>query len=269
MDVVMGQFTVGTYNVHHAALDVEPDIWDRRRSGVVARIRAADPAVIGLQECGPEQHADIAAELSGYEWCGLADDPRTGENNPIGVRSGLSLVDTETMWLSESGDRGSVGWDAAYTRVLTSARVRDPRSGREFLVFNTHFDHIGTRARVESANLLRERVDALPPGMPAVAMGDFNTGPDRAAYERLVNDDFRRSLRDARSAAEQTCGPETTLSDFAELRPDRHLDHVFVTSEFTVDRYTVDATTVNGRYPSDHLPVFVDLAYASSEPGSE
>ncbi len=256
----MEPLTVQTYNVRHAVIDDGVNAWERRRDGVIELIKAADPDVLGLQECEPRQHADLAAELPGYEWVGVADDPESGMNNPIAVGRRLAVRSVETVWLSESGDPGSVGWDAGYARVLTSARLRDRPTERDLVVSNTHFDHVGRRARLESAALLRERIDTLPDGRAVVAMGDFNTEPGGDAYERLLSGEPRRSLVDARNAASTTAGPETTLSDFTTLRAGRQVDHVLVTPDLSVERYLVDETAVDGRYPSDHLPVVVGLS---------
>jgi endonuclease/exonuclease/phosphatase family metal-dependent hydrolase len=257
----MEPLTIQTYNVRHAVLDDGVNAWQRRLDGVVSRIESATPDVLGLQECEPRQHADLAADLSTYEWRGVADDPASGANNPVAAGSRLEVCSAETAWLSESGDIGSVGWDAAYARVLTSARLQDPSAGRDFVVCNTHLDHVGRRARMESATLLRERIDALPDGCPAVVMGDFNTEPGEDVYERLRSGDFQRPLVDARHAASTTVGPETTFTDFTSLQVGRWLDHVFVTPNIDVECYTVDDQAVDGRYPSDHLPVAVDLSF--------
>jgi endonuclease/exonuclease/phosphatase family metal-dependent hydrolase len=254
----MDPLTVTTYNVRHAVLDEEPDTWERRQAGVAERLRAADPDVVGLQESAGDQQADVAAALPAYSWVGVADEPGTGEHNPIGYGPRLTLLDAGTTWLSESGSPGSVGWDAAYTRVLTEARFQDEATGLRFTAYNTHFDHVGTRARRESAGLLRERIDTQEG--PVVVLGDLNTGTGRAAYDRLVNGDFRRPLADARHRAAAVDGPATTLTDFAELREDRRVDHVLVTPEFDVLAVTVDDARFEGRFPSDHLPVVADLA---------
>jgi endonuclease/exonuclease/phosphatase family metal-dependent hydrolase len=243
--------TVVTYNVRHAVLDDGVDAWDRRRERVVGRLRAAEPDLIALQECAGDQHADLAAALPEYEWVGVAADPGSGEHNPVGVGPRLSAVDWGTEWLSESGRPGTTGWDASYPRVLTTVHLRDPESGRRLTAFNTHF---------ESAGRLRERIDGLPDDRPAVAAGDFNAEAGTDAYERLLDGAFRRPLVDARAAAGSVSGPATTLTDFTDLRPGRRVDHVLLTADCDVGRYAVDATTVDGRYPSDHLPVVVEFS---------
>ena len=264
----MAPLRVVTYNVRHAVLDDGQDAWDRRRDGVVERLRASDPDVIALQECAGEQQKELAAALSPYEWVGVAETPGSGEHNPVGIGPRLSLADATTDWLSESGDTGSVGWDAAYPRVLTTTLLEDRQTGCALAVYNTHFDHVGTRARAESARLLRERIDALSADRPAIAVGDFNAEPGSETYEGLLNSEFRRQLVDARRVASRVSGPETTLTDFDDLRSGRRVDHVFLTRACEVRGYAIDATTADGRFPSDHLPVVVDVSVPAHAPPS-
>lgn len=256
----MDPVTVMSYNVRHAILDDGIHRWPNRREGVVERVRAADPEILAVQECTGEQQVELAAGLSGYEWVGVADEPGSGEHVPLGVRPPWEVVDAETTWLSESGDSGSVGWDAEYPRVVTTGVVRHRDSGQCLTVCNTHFDHVGERARRESARVLRERVDAKPPDRPAVVLGDFNAEPESAPYDRLTAPDFERELCDARTVAAETTGPETTFTEYESVADGQILDHVFVTPNLDVTRYSVDATTVDGEFPSDHLPVVVTLS---------
>ena len=254
----MDPVTLMTYNVRHAILDDGTHSWPNRRGGVIERVRAADPDILGVQECTGEQQVELAAGLPEYEWVGVADEPGSGEHVPIGVRSPWEMLDAETTWLSESGDPGTVGWDAEYPRVVTMAVVRH-QSGQRLTICNTHFDHVGKRARRESARLLRERVDARPPDQPVAVLGDFNAEPGSVPYEILTGPDFERELRDARTVASERTGPETTFTEFGPVADGRILDHVFVTTNLDVSRYSVDATAVDGEFPSDHLPVVVRL----------
>lgn len=257
----MRTLTVVTYNVHHAALDENGRSWDRRRVPVTRRLREAQADIICLQECTGQQHVELAKALPGYEWVCVADSPGSGEHNPIGYGSDLRLLGAETTWLSESGEPGSVGWDGGYPRVVSEAQFGHQPTGLEFGVYNTHFDHLGSRARHMSARRVRERVDSLPAGRPAIVAGDFNTEPGTVAYEQLVSNEYDRRLVDARTVASGTAGPETTFTDFTALKPDREVDHVFLTPAFEVNSYTVDATRVRGQFPSDHLPVVTECAY--------
>lgn len=263
----MTGFTVVTYNVRHRTLDDGLDAWSNRRDPVVERLRALSPAVLALQESTGTQQADIERALSAHEWHGVAEEPGSGEHNPIGVGRRFSTRRTRTEWLSETPAEPSTGWDAAYPRVLTTVRLEDGESGRSLVVYNTHFDHRGSRARERSAGLVRRRVDSLDPETEALVVGDLNCCPDSPPYRLLSGAETRndrserRPLRDARTAADTVEGPDTTVTDFETLDPGRMLDHVFVTSGLAVDAHRIDDRTAGGRYPSDHLPVVADLQF--------
>jgi len=257
----MSAFAAVSYNIRHATLDEGTDAWPRRREAVFDLVGELDPDVLGLQESTGDQQTEVQRRLPGYEWAGVADDPGSGEHNPVGVRARFTLREAETVWLSETpAVPGSVGWDASFARVVTQARLRDTVTGRDIAVLNTHFDHEGPTARAESARLLRERVDALD--CEAVVLGDFNARPGSRPHDLLTGDGYDRPLADARARAATVEGPETTVTDFASPDPGRELDHVFVTDGLAVDRYRVcDRTREGGRYPSDHLPVLARLQF--------
>lgn len=259
----MPAFAAVSYNIRHATLDDGRDAWPRRRDAVFDLLGDLEPEVLGLQESTGDQHTEVEQWLSGYEWAGVADDPGSGEHNPIGVGARFSLEEAETAWLSETpAVSGSVGWDASFARVVTQLRIRDTVTGRDLAVLNTHFDHKGPTARTESARLLRERVDALD--CEAVVLGDFNARPGSRPHAILTGDGYDRPLADARARAATVDGPETTVTDFQSPDSGRELDHVFVTGGLAVDRYRVcDRVREDGRYPSDHLPVIAWLRFAN------
>ena len=118
-----------------------------------------------------------------FAWCGVGrdDGKEAGEYSAILYRkSRFRLLKTETFWLSPEPDKpGSKGWDAAYPRIVTWARFRDLVSGRTFFHFNTHFDHRGERARVESASLILRKVGEIARDQPFLLTGDFNVRDTR------------------------------------------------------------------------------------------
>ena len=263
----MGAETVRvcTYNVRR---DVDEDgrfAWDGRREVVASTLRFHRPDVVGLQEPLDEQYDDLRGALPAYEWVG---QPRyggeEGEYCPIGYRAErFERVAGDTFWLSETpGETGSVGWDATYPRVATWVRLHDRWTGETVTYCNTHLDHEGPRARVKAARLLVDRLGDLREGGPAVVAGDCNATPDEKPYAVLAGEGGNESpLSDARTASPHPPhGPATTRTDYESLRPDRRIDHVFVV-DCDVAHYGVAADiAADGSYPSDHLPVVVDLA---------
>lgn len=257
----MSAFAIVSYNIRHATLDEGRDAWPRRKDAVFDLLADLDPEVLGLQESTGDQQSDVERGLSGYGWAGVADDPGSGEHNPVGVCDRFTTQEAETAWLSETpAVAGSVGWDASFARAVTELRLLDSATGRELAVLNTHFDHEGPTARTESASLLRERVDSLD--CEAVVLGDFNARPGSQPHTVLTGDGYDRPLADARDRAATVEGPETTVTDFESPDPGRQLDHVFVTDGLAVDRYRVcDRARDGGRYPSDHLPLLARLRF--------
>src|SRR5690606_4503157 len=81
---------------------------------------------------------------------------------------------------------GSFGWDTKSPRHANWARLRDRESGGEFIVWNTHFDHIGQQAREEQARMMGEASTAFDPiGIPQVLTGDMNAKANNRAIEVL------------------------------------------------------------------------------------
>lgn len=251
-----------TYNVRlDTPADGEFD-WDRRRDAVAGTVRFHRPDVVGLQEVLPHQYDHLRAALEGYEWVGRSRKAAGGEGEfcPVGFRrERFERLDAGTFWLSDRpGEPGSVGWDASHPRIATWVRLRDRVSDRRLVYLNTHLDHDGERARREGARLVVDRLAGLREGAPAVVAGDCNATPADEAYGVLA--DGAGPLVDARDAGPYPPhGPATTRTDFESLVPDEHIDHVFV-ADCGVDGYGVAADVVgDGWFPSDHLPVVVDL----------
>lgn len=253
-------FVVSSYNVRHRLLDDGPNAWRHRREDVFDLLRDVSPDIVGLQESTGEQQHDIERALD-YRWYGVADEPGSGEHNPIGVGSRFVPHEANTEWLSPTPDVQSAGWDAEYPRVLTRVLLGDTQTDRSLVVYNAHFDHRGPEARRHSARLIRERIASLPADTDAVVLGDLNCRPGSRPYEILSADDSERQLRDARAVAATVDGPTTTVTDFETLDRGRRLDYVFVTSGLSVGSYRIDDYTANGRHPSDHLPVVARVRF--------
>ena len=78
-----------------------------------------------------------------------------------------------------------VGWDAALTRIATWVKLQDKKTGQILMVVNTHFDHIGTEARRNSALLIIEKIKEIVGTSPAILTGDFNVSEDWDAYKTM------------------------------------------------------------------------------------
>lgn len=246
--------------------------WPNRADEAARTIAFWDADVAGLQEALRGQIDDVSMRLPDYAWLGVGrdDGADAGEFSPIFYkRDRFNVVEQGTFWLSPTPDEvGSQGWDAALPRIATWAHLQDKATEARFLIVNTHFDHVGEEARVQSAQLIRSRLENMPllrlPDIPIILMGDFNVTPDHAAYAALTSaHQSHRMFYDARHVARRPAyGPEGTFSGFTVgEESDRRIDYIFTSAAWSVERYGVLNAHREGRYPSDHLPVVAELLW--------
>lgn len=252
---------IGTFNIRNSGARDGDDAWPKRRHLVVELLRERD--VWGLQEALPEQVAWLRRQLPEFTVLSRTRevDPERGEACPLLFRTSRWRLDDDdhgTFWLSQQPDRiGSKSWDAALPRIATYARLLERGSGRAFYVYNAHFDHRGTTARLESARLLARHIAARRTSDPVVLLGDLNAGPAAPPLRALVGTP-PALLVDAWRAAHPGAAEIGTFTGFRELG-DRRIDHVLVTAGLEVVSCEIDVRRPGGRWPSDHVPVVAVL----------
>lgn len=258
-------FRVMTFNIRYNNPGDSLNAWPHRRDGVGTLIRFHDPDLLGLQEAQRNQLDDLQRLLPGYAWFGLPrnDGGPGDEYSAILYRTDrFELLGQGTFWLSETPEVArSRGWDAALPRIATWGRFRDRVTGRTVLHVNTHFDHMGVRAREESARLLRGWLGRNAGSLPVVVTGDFNAGPGSAPIQLLVDASATPRLRDALEVSlDPPYGPSSTWNGFRAIEPGRRIDFVFVGDRVRVLEHAILAETLDGvHFPSDHLPVLAEV----------
>lgn len=255
---------VMSYNIR---LDLESDginRWSNRREQFIGQVRLMQPAILGLQEVVPGQKTDLEQALPGYQFLGVArDDGRNkGEYSNLAIdRDVFRVTASGTFWLSPTPKVPSKGWDAAYPRVATWAKLVRRSDGRRFLALNTHFDHVGKTARLESARQIVRWIAAnRSPGETILVTGDLNAEPGTPPLVELTGP--RLGLRDAKTVSKTPpVGPEGTFNNWVLVPPEtRRIDHVLADPAVEVERYAVLAWHGEGGRPaSDHYAVVADL----------
>lgn len=198
---------------------------------------------------------------------GRDDGADKGEHSAIFYRDDLfEVMAGGDFWLSETPGRPSVGWDAVLPRICSWARFRHRPSGKEFIFFNLHMDHVGVKARIESAALVKQMTDSLGLGLPAFLTGDFNVDQTHSSYATVVADG---RFVDSYETAALRYAPNGTFNDYhTDGYSDSRIDHIFVTPSVRVERYGVLTDTyrtldtrgrATARVPSDHFPVEITV----------
>ena len=255
---------VMTYNIR---LDLEsdgPNRWSERREQFIGQVRLMHPGILGLQEVVPGQKADLERSMPGYAFLGVArDDGKSkGEFSNLAIDRALFEVRSSgTFWLSPTPDVPSKGWDAAYPRIATWAHLVRRNDGKRFLALNTHLDHVGKQARLESARQIVRWIAAnRTPGESVIVTGDLNAEPGTPPLNELTSSD--PGLRDAWTASKTPpVGPEGTFNNWVLVPTEkRRIDYMLFDPSIEVDRYAVLAWHgEGGRLASDHYPVLADV----------
>ena len=255
-----------SFNLRYGTAADGENAWEHRREFVADTVRAFAPDLLGTQESLAFQRDELAARLPGYAAfaAGRDDGREAGEMAAIFYRTDrFEKLDGGHFWLSETpGVPGSKSWDSALPRVASWAKLRDKTAtggpGGVLWFFNTHFDHRGERARLESAKLLRKKIAAIAGDGPVILTGDFNAAPGSDPYRALFETPGAPRLVDTYRVHHPADPGEAagTFSGFlAANRGGPRIDWIAASPGWTVESAAIDRTHRDGRTPSDHFPV--------------
>ncbi|MCC5937591.1 MAG: endonuclease/exonuclease/phosphatase family protein [Lunatimonas sp.] len=252
---------VATFNIRYANPGDDPDTWENRRQAAVDLIRFHEFDIFGIQEGLHAQVKDLERMLPGFAYVGVGrdDGAEKGEYSCIFYHAGkYDVLDSGTFWLAEDTTKPNKGWDAALPRIVTWAKFKDKATGDVFFHFNTHFDHRGWEARVQSAQLILKKVAELSdPANPVIVTGDFNVDQDSDPY-KVMRD--APGFSDTHDVARIRYANNGTFNSFDNTKSsDKRIDHIFVNDKIKVKRYGILTDTYHNRYPSDHFPVMAEI----------
>ncbi|WP_312752164.1 endonuclease/exonuclease/phosphatase family protein [Epilithonimonas hominis] len=253
---------VMTYNIRLSVDSDKENSWNNRKQETMALMSYYHPDYFGVQEAVPQQMTDIKTTLTDYDYVGVGrdDGKNQGEYSAIFYdKNKLEVTKSGTFWLSETPEKPSRGWDAAYNRVCTYAFFKIKNTGKQFLAMNLHFDHVGDVARVNSAKLILEKIKELnPKNLPLTLAGDFNL-TDGSEPIKIIS----KSLTDSYYNSQKPhYGPKGTWQNFDINTPStERLDYVFVKGFDVLSNRTINDRRENLLYPSDHFPVLTEISF--------
>jgi len=252
-----------TYNIRFDNPNDGENAWSNRKEFLCTQLAFYEPDVFGIQEALPNQVQDISNALTKYAFVGIArDGNEKGESSNIFFKKDkFKLLEQNTFWLSETPEKISKGWDAALNRICTYVLLKDNKTKQSFWIFNTHLDHQGETARTNSIKLILSKIATLnTKNYPVIFMGDFNLEPSE---ERIIN--LKKILIDSQDISEEKpFGPTGTFNAFKHNEAvTKRIDYIFLSKEsnIKVKKYGVLSDSKDLKYPSDHLPVYIELYF--------
>jgi endonuclease/exonuclease/phosphatase family metal-dependent hydrolase len=261
---------VMTFNLRYAS-STPPNAWPQRRPVMRQCIERVAPDILGTQEGLYGQLKDLAADLPQYAWIGLGRDGGSrGEFMAIFYRTNrLEPLEFDHFWLSDTPEViASTSWGNRNRRMVTWVKFRDMPTRHEVYYFNTHLDHQVQTAREKSAQLIRQRVEALATTLPVLLGGDFNADAGtNKVYDLLVDD---KGFKDTWSMAAERRGDVVgTFNNFGKPQKNgARIDWILARGPVEVDAAEIVTFQQNGQYPSDHFPVAVWLRLPQKLPAA-
>lgn len=258
------QNSVMTFNIRYDAAHDNEQNWQYRKKNVADFVLSQNADIVGFQEVLQNQLEDLAEFLPEYVYVGAGreDGFQKGEYVPVFYKHSLfSLVQSGHFWLSETPEVPSFGWDAACIRMVTWVILKEIASGEEFAVFNTHFDHVGKQATIESSRLILSMIQEIAKKRKVILMGDFNANPQTETIKNICSGYVYAPFADSRLVSENISGPEWTFHDFGRLEEKKRerIDYIFLKNYPLPYSYSTFYIQNNGIHMSDHCPVFVML----------
>jgi endonuclease/exonuclease/phosphatase family metal-dependent hydrolase len=261
---LIGQsYRLMTYNIRFDNPGDKPHLWVHRLPLITDQILRNNIDIAGFQEALHHQVEDLYQALKSFDWVGLGrDDGKLGgEFSPLFYkRDKFDLMNHGTIWLSETPAVPSIGWDAALPRIATWAILKDKKTAKSILVFNTHFDHVGIIARQKSLLLLHEfAMQGRFNAYPLIIMGDFNLSDTDPVWSSIKEE---TPLQDAFNVAQVKKGPHGTFNAFNWRYEGARIDYILTESIFQIHHYEVIKSRSRKKIlPSDHWPVWVELSF--------
>jgi endonuclease/exonuclease/phosphatase family metal-dependent hydrolase len=263
---------VMSFNIRFGTADDGENRWEGRKEFLVETIRAFAPDLLGTQETLAAQRDYLAQQLDDYDYLGVGRDDGKEAGEMMAIywkRSRFERLASGHFWLSETPNKvGSRSWDSSLPRMVTWVTLRDRAnpSAPPIWWLNTHFDHRGPIARLESARLIRQKAMEMARDHHVIVTGDFNAGEASPPYQALfaaaepgqpqVVDTYRHKHPDRSNE-------EGTFSGFKSTQVEgARIDWVAACDRWQVVDAAIDRTQRSGRTPSDHFPVTAVLRRA-------
>jgi endonuclease/exonuclease/phosphatase family metal-dependent hydrolase len=256
---------VMSFNIRYGTAADGENRWEKRCDLLVATIRQFDPDLLGTQETLQFQAEYLNAQLPAYSRVGRGRDDGHDKGEQVTIFFKTDRFEEEAIghfWLSTHPEQpGSRSWDAAITRMVTWAKLRDRKNDQAFVWLNTHWDHVGALARIESAKLMRCWLAEHAARTPVIVTGDFNSHEDSLPYRLLLGEDGSEpKLTDCYRRLHPARQPdEASFHDFTGNRNGSRIDWILCSPPFTAAEATIDYFSLGNRYPSDHFPVTATL----------
>jgi endonuclease/exonuclease/phosphatase family metal-dependent hydrolase len=263
---------LATYNMLFPLYDHNLDQvnrWPCRLPRIVEMVQEMRPDILCVQELYDSQVKDLMAIL-GKEFEFYAKPCADGEQNGIFYKKErFKVLDSHVWYMTPTPKIPS-------SETLTLLKLKDRKTGESIAIFNTHFAFSNINKREFQARFAADVIEKYAEKMPVIFTGDLNTFAHRLDLGKLpfYDGDYVHRILTSGSLRNSIdlsvlghLGPISTFTNVNQDpiafqgtgTPGVFLDHIYASSGITVLMHAVEPGTVEGHFPSDHMPVVMDF----------
>lgn len=245
------------FNLYDHDLE-EENRWPSRLGRIAELIKEMQPDIISTQELYPSQVEDIVSLIGDDFSFFPGQKDQDGESYGIFYRT-----DRFELLLSQ------------INYPLSMVQLKDLKTDKIIHVFNTHMPLSNIEKRESNAHKISQVIEPFASQMAVIFTGDLNTFPGRLDIDLPFYDgDYihrilsKGSMKNSQERS--LLGHFGPISTFTNNSPDVKafqgtgtpgiiLDHIYVSEKVTVLTHAVEQGTIDGHFPSDHMPVVIDF----------
>jgi endonuclease/exonuclease/phosphatase family metal-dependent hydrolase len=248
----MKQYSILSFNIR---VDVPTDginAWPNRKKNVISFIKERNDDIVGIQEAGPHMYQGLKEELNNYQAFGLGRDSK-GESTPVFVKKGIKVIESNTIWLTNTPYVESTIKGSNHPRISTYV-VIETEQDKKIAFFNTHLDYTGDETTLVQTKHLLTFVKEIEEKYQAIIIicGDFNSYPGTKTIQFLEN-------------SYQSCYPEKhheqlTFHGFSDLKEGEPIDYIFFSRTILMNSFEIIFHHHQTPYLSDHYPIAINVS---------
>lgn len=260
-DISTEKLSVLTLNLRFGLADDGDNSWPHRKHILPALFRNYPTDIVGLQEANDFQIAYMDHILADHEFIGKRSPaPRFWQNNIIFYKKTWKCVYHDHFFLSPTPDIPSRFRDSRWPRQCTIGMFA--ADDRKIICATTHFDFTET-VQVNSARLILERLASLPPGVPVILMGDFNAAPSSSCHLIFTGEGVKNQPSNFKNVFKKPY--PATYHGFTGRVDGECIDWILYRGRIMAENCKVILDSFNGRYPSDHFPVYTSFRWCDAK----
>ncbi|MDR2676008.1 MAG: endonuclease/exonuclease/phosphatase family protein [Opitutaceae bacterium] len=250
-------------NIRFPVREVPGEEWEKRKELARDVLLAQDADLICFQEFRSEHLAFLKTYFPDHEASGYVDGPDNRKSNTIFFsKKRFQKIEEGGFWLSDKPDSYRSKFpESGSVRHVATLTLKDTRTGKKLLVWNTHLDHAHQPGRDRQAAVLASFIKKIPDAPPLILTGDFNCGVGTEAIRHIKESGMTDSYESVHGPKE----PGYTYHGFLGEKYGKQrakIDFVFCNKLLKPAAAAVIRDSRDGHYPSDHYFVSAELSYS-------